>query len=127
MTVRTPIHTESAPKAIGPYSQAIVTGNLVFCSGQIPIDPATGSLVEGGIEAQTHQVLRNLSAVLSAAGSDLARVVKTTVFLQSMSDFAAMNTVYGTYFSQTPPARSTIEVAKLPRAALIEIEVIAVI
>jgi len=127
MTVRTPIHTDSAPKAIGPYSQAIVAGGMAYCSGQIPIDPATGNLVEGGIEAQTHQALRNLSAVLQAAGSDLARVVKTTVFLQSMNDFAAMNAVYATYFSQTPPARSTIEVAKLPRAALVEIEAIAII
>jgi 2-iminobutanoate/2-iminopropanoate deaminase len=127
MSLRTPIHTESAPKAIGPYSQAITAGGMAFCSGQIPIDPATGNLVEGGIEAQTHQAFRNLSAVLQAAGSDLARVVKTTVFLQSMGDFAAMNAVYATYFTQAPPARSTIEVAKLPKGALVEIEAIAII
>ncbi len=125
MTSLTPIQTDAAPKAIGPYSQAIALNGMVFCSGQIPIDPATGNLVEGGIEAQTHQVLRNLTAVLKAAGADLSRVVKTTVFLQSMNDFAAMNGVYATYFSQTPPARSTIEVAKLPRGALVEIEAIA--
>jgi len=125
MTSLTPIQTDAAPKAIGPYSQAITLNGMVFCSGQIPIDPATGNLVEGGIEAQTHQVLRNLTAVLKAAGADLSRVVKTTVFLQSMNDFTAMNGVYATYFSQTPPARSTIEVAKLPRGALVEIEAIA--
>ena len=122
----TAIHSDSAPKAIGPYSQAIAIDNLVFCSGQIPIDPATGNLIEGGIEAQTHRVLKNVTAVLQAAGTDLQHVVKTTVFLQSMNDFAAMNAVYATYFSQTPPARSTIEVAKLPKGAQIEIEVIAV-
>ena len=122
----TAIHTDSAPKAIGPYSQAIAIDKLVFCSGQIPIDPATGNLIEGNVEAQTHRVLKNLSAVLQAAGSDLQHVVKTTVFLQSMNDFAAMNAVYGTYFSQTPPARSTIEVAKLPKGAQVEIDAIAV-
>ena len=126
MTHPTAIHTDAAPKAIGPYSQAIAAGGMVFCSGQIPIDPATGNLVEGGIEAQAHQVLRNLAAVLEAAGADLSRVVKTTVFLQSMNDFAAMNGVYAAYFDGTPPARSTIEVAKLPRGALVEIEAIAV-
>ncbi len=127
MSTRSVVKTDTAPKAIGPYSQAIVANGLVFCSGQIPLDPASGNLVEGGIEAQTHQVLKNLSAVLQAAGSDLKRVVKTTVFLQSMNDFAAMNGVYATYFTQDPPGRSTIEVAKLPRGALVEIEAIAAV
>lgn len=122
----TAIHTDSAPRAIGPYSQAITLDNLVFCSGQIPIDPATGNLIEGDASAQTQRVLQNLSAVLEAAGSDLQHVVKTTVFLQSMNDFAAMNAVYATWFTTTPPARSTIEVAKLPKGALVEIEAIAV-
>ncbi len=122
----TAIHTDAAPKAIGPYSQAIVLDNLVFCSGQIPIDPATGNLIEGDVSAQTERVLQNLSAVLQAAGSSLQHVVKTTVFLQSMNDFAAMNAVYATWFTGTPPARSTIEVAKLPKGALVEIEAIAV-
>ncbi|MCS7055625.1 MAG: RidA family protein [Thermoflexales bacterium] len=125
MSNRTVVHTDAAPKAIGPYSQAIVAGGLVFCSGQVPIDPATGELVLGGIEEQTHRSLRNLKAVLEAAGSGLDRVVKTTVFLQNMGDFAAMNAVYATYFPHDPPARSTVEVAKLPRGALVEIECIA--
>lgn len=127
MSTRNVVQTESAPKAIGPYSQAIAANGFVFCSGQIPLDPATGNLVEGGIEAQTHQALKNLSAVLKAAGSDLKHVVKTTVFLQSMNDFAAMNGVYAAYFTETPPGRSTIEVAKLPRGAMVEIEAVAVI
>ena len=125
MSNRTVIHSDSAPKAIGPYSQAIVSGGLVFCSGQVPIDPATGELVAGGIQEQTHRSLMNLKAVLEAAGSGLDRVVKTTVFLQSMNDFAAMNAVYANYFPNDPPARSTVEVAKLPRNALVEIECIA--
>jgi 2-iminobutanoate/2-iminopropanoate deaminase len=124
---RTVVQTESAPKAIGPYSQAIVANGFVFCSGQIPLDPATGNLVEGGIEAQTHQVFKNLGAVLKAAGADLRSVVKTTVFLQSMTDFAAMNAVYASYITEAPPGRSTVEVAKLPRGALVEIEAIAVL
>ena len=121
------VQTELAPKAIGPYSQAIVANGIVFCAGQVPLDVATGNVVEGGIEAQTHQVFKNISAVLQAAGAELKHVVKTTVFLQNMSDFAAMNAVFGTYFTENPPARSTVEVAKLPRAALVEIEVIAVL
>jgi len=125
MYSRTVIHSDSAPKAIGPYSQAIVSGDLVFCSGQVPIDPATGELVSGGIQEQTHRSLMNLRAVLEAAGSSLDRVVKTTVFLQSMNDFTAMNAVYAAYFPNDPPARSTVEVARLPRNALVEIECIA--
>jgi 2-iminobutanoate/2-iminopropanoate deaminase len=125
MSTKTVIATESAPKAIGPYSQAISVNGMVYCSGQIPLDPATGALVEGGIEAQTHQVLKNLGAVLKATGSDLKNVVKTTVFLQSMNDFAAMNAIYATYFTENPPARATVEVAKLPKGAIVEIEAIA--
>lgn len=127
MSNRTVIHTDSAPKAIGPYSQAIVANGMVFCSGQVPLDPASGDLVGDGIEAQTHRVLHNLRAVLEAAGSGLDRVVKTTVFLQRMDDFAAMNRVYATYFAENPPARSTVEVAKLPKGALVEIECIALV
>lgn len=119
------IKTNAAPQAIGPYSQAIVANGLVFCSGQIPIDPATGAFVEGGIEAQTHRVLQNVQSLLQAAGTDLSRAVKTTVFLQSMDEFALMNGVYAQYFGDVPPARSTVEVAKLPRGARVEIEVIA--
>ena len=119
------VRTEAAPQAIGPYSQAVVAGGLVFASGQIPIDPATGQFVEGGIAEQTEQVLRNLSKVLEAAGTDLGRVVKTTVFLADMGDFAAMNEVYGRFFSENPPARSTVQAARLPRDARVEIDVIA--
>ncbi len=123
------IQTDAAPKALGPYSQAIVANGMVFCAGQIPLDPATGNLVSGGIAEQTHQVLRNLRAVLKAAGSDLDRSVKTTVFLKSMDSFAAMNEVYGRpeYFGANPPARSTVEVARLPRDVLVEIEVVALV
>jgi 2-iminobutanoate/2-iminopropanoate deaminase len=127
MPNRTPVHTDHAPKAIGPYSQAIAAGGMVFCAGQTPIDPATGDLVSGGIEAQTHQVLKNLGAVLRAAGSGYERVVKTTVFLKNMNDFAAMNAVYATYFADVPPARSTVEVARLPRDCIVEIECIALV
>lgn len=122
------IHTTQAPAALGPYSQAIRIGDFVFTSGQVALDPATGQLVEGGIEAQTRRVLQNLHAVLQAAGLDLARVVKTTVFLKDMNDFAAMNQAYAEHFqSETvpAPARSTVEVARLPKDALVEIEVIA--
>ena len=119
------VQSEAAPKALGPYSQAIVAGGMVYCAGQIPLDPATGQVVPGGIAEQTHQVLKNLRAVLRAAGSDLDRAVKTTVFLKSMDSFAAMNEVYGTYFGDQAPARSTIEVARLPRDVMVEIEVVA--
>lgn len=120
------IATDRAPQAIGPYSQAIRAGNLIFASGQIPIDPATGEFVAGGIAEQTEQVLRNLSAVFEAAGLGLAQVVKTTVFLVNMDDFAAMNEVYGRFFAQQPPARATVQAARLPRDARVEIEAIAV-
>lgn len=124
-TVRQVVETENAPRAIGPYSQAIIAGGFVFASGQIPLDPRTGEIVAGGVAEQTEQVLRNLSMVLEAAGAGLERVVKTTVYLADMNDFAAMNEVYGRYFSQQPPARATIEAARLPRDARVEIEVIA--
>ncbi len=121
------IKTERAPQAIGPYSQAVRAGNLIFASGQIPTNPQTGVFVEGGIAEQTEQVMRNLSAVLEAAGTSLDRVVKTTVFLADMNDFAAMNQVYGRYFQNEPPARATVEAARLPRDARVEIEVIALV
>ena len=127
MASRTVIQTPNAPPAIGPYSQAIVSGEFVFCSGQIPLDPTTGEVVAGGIQEQTHQVLKNLRAVLEAAGSGLDHVLKTTVFLKSMNDFAAMNAVYATHFSSSPPARSTVEVARLPRDVLVDIECIALV
>jgi len=120
------ISTENAPGAIGPYSQAVKTENLIFCSGQIPIDPQTGEFVSGDVAEQTEQVLKNLSAVLKAAGSDLNNVVKTTVFLVDMSDFTAMNEVYARYFSENKPARATVQAARLPRDARVEIECIAV-
>jgi len=125
VTVRQIIKTGDAPRAIGPYSQAVVAGGFVFASGQIPLDPATGEFVEGGLAEQTEQVLRNLSKVLEAAGTSLSRVVKTTVYLADMNDFAAMNEVYGRYFSEEPPARSTVQAARLPRDARVEIDVIA--
>jgi len=120
------VKTEKAPQAIGPYSQAIRAGGFVFASGQIPLDPATGKLVEGSIAEQTEQVLRNLSAVFEAAGTGLDRVVKTTVFLADMNDFAEMNEVYGRYFSKDAPARATVQAARLPRDARVEIEAIAI-
>ena len=120
------ISTENAPGAIGPYSQAIKTGNMVFCSGQIPIDPQTGEFVSQDTAEQTEQVLKNLSAVLEAAGSNLNNVVKTTVFLADMNDFAAMNEVYTRYFSENKPARATVQAARLPRDARVEIECIAI-
>jgi 2-iminobutanoate/2-iminopropanoate deaminase len=119
------VSTEKAPKAIGPYSQAICIEGLVFTAGQVGMDPATMELVEGGVEAQTRQVLINLSHVLESADSGLNFVIKTTVFLQSMGDFASMNSVYAEFFPENPPARSTIQVAGLPKSALVEIECVA--
>lgn len=121
------IHTDNAPKAIGPYSQAIRTDNIVFTAGQIALNPSTGELVEGGIEEQTRQVLTNLQAVLEAADSGLAYVVKTTVFLKDMNDFPKMNAVYAEFFSHNPPARSTIAVAALPKGGMVEIEAVALL
>ena len=119
------VKAEKAPAAIGPYSQAINSDCFIFTSGQIGVDPATGNFVEGGIEGQTRQVLTNLQFVLEAAGSDLDHVIKTTVFLQDMNDFARMNAIYAEFFPTNPPARSTVEVASLPKGALVEIETIA--
>lgn len=121
------VSTENAPGAIGPYSQAVRTGNMVFCSGQIPIDPATGDFVSDDVAEQTGQVLKNLSAVLEAAGTSLNNVVKTTVFLADMNDFVAMNEVYAKYFSENKPARATVQAARLPRDARVEIDCIAVV
>jgi 2-iminobutanoate/2-iminopropanoate deaminase len=120
------IATDSAPRAIGPYSQAIVSGDLVFCAGQVGIDPATGEAVQGDVKAQTGRIIDNLAAVLAAAGTDLAHVVKTTVFLTDIGDFAAMNEVYAQKFGDHRPARSTIGIAALPRNLRVEIECIAV-
>ncbi|MFN8411500.1 MAG: RidA family protein [Anaerolineales bacterium] len=119
------IQTEKAPKAIGPYSQAIRTDFAIFTAGQVGIDPATGELVSANVEEQTRQVLKNLQNVLDAAGSSLANVVKTTVFLKDMNDFAKMNNIYAEAFGENPPARSTVAVAGLPKGALVEIEVVA--
>ena len=119
------VKTTQAPQAIGPYSQAVRAGEFVFASGQIPINPHTGEFVAGGIAEQTDQVLRNLAMVLEAAGTNLARVVKTTVFLADMNDFALMNEVYARYFKSEPPARATVEAKRLPRDARVEIEAIA--
>lgn len=119
------IATDDAPEAIGPYSQAVVAGDLVFCSGQIAIDPATGALVEGDVVAQTDRVLRNLRAVLEAAGSSLSQVVKTTVFLADMDDYPAMNETYAGYFGDHRPARAAVEAAELPKGVAVEIEAIA--
>jgi 2-iminobutanoate/2-iminopropanoate deaminase len=125
----TVIHTSDAPKAIGPYSQALQVKGFIFTAGQVGLDPATGQLVEGGIEAQTRRVLDNLTAVLAAAGASLNHVVKTTVFMQDLGEFAAMNAVYAEYFTspESLPARSTVQVAALPRGARVEIECVAVI
>ena len=125
--MREAVATDRAPKAIGPYSQAIRAGSLLFCSGQIPLDPATGSLVDGDIAAQTRQVFANITAILQAAGTSLDRVVKTTVFLADMNDFGAVNAVYGRFVVDPPPARATVQVARLPRDARVEIDVIAVL
>ncbi|HEU5229221.1 MAG TPA: RidA family protein [Ktedonobacteraceae bacterium] len=123
----TQISTPHAPAAIGPYSQAIRCGQFVYTSGQIALDPAAGELVGEDVQAQTHRVLQNMQAVLSSAGSSLNHVIKTTVFLVSMSDFQAMNAIYASYFTGTPPARSTVAVAELPRKALVEIECVALV
>lgn len=119
------IATDKAPAAIGPYSHAVRLGNFLFTSGQIPLDQATGQIVEGGIQAQTRRSLENLKTIVEAAGSSLDRVVKTTVFLKDMKDFAAMNEVYASYFTANAPARSAVEVARLPKDALVEIELVA--
>lgn len=124
---REQVKTDHAPAAIGPYSQAIKAGGMVFAAGQIPLDPATGQIVSGDIQAQTTRVLENVRAVLAAAGASFETVVKTTVFLKSMSDFAAMNEVYARYFTGVAPARSTVAVVDLPRGALVEIECIALV
>ena len=121
------IETTTAPAAIGPYSQAIRAGNLLFLSGQIPLDPVSGELVAGGIEGQTRQVMKNLQAVLQAAGSDFADLVKTTIYLVDLADFAVVNRIYGECFSAAPPARATVQVAALPKGAMVEIEGIAVV
>lgn len=123
--MRETVGTKEAPEAIGPYSQGIRSGGFLFCSGQIPIDPATGKLIAGGIGEQTDRVLRNLSAVLAAGGGSLETVVKTTVYLVEMGDFPAMNAVYGRYFPKDPPARATVQVSRLPAGALVEIDAIA--
>ena len=119
------VQTKQAPDAIGPYSQAVIANGFVFTSGQIPIDPATGQFVPGGIAEQTQQVLKNLKAVLEAAGTGLQQVVKTTVYLADMQDFTAMNEVYATFFGAEPPARSTVQAARLPKDARVEIDVVA--
>jgi 2-iminobutanoate/2-iminopropanoate deaminase len=124
---RTPVKTEAAPAAVGPYSQAIIANGMLFAAGQIPLVPGTKALVEGAIQEQTEQVLKNVAAVLAAAGTSFERVVKCTVFMKDLNDFAAMNEVYGKYFQQDPPARSTVQVAKLPMDSLVEIEVIALV
>ena len=119
------VKSDGAPKAIGPYSQATSYNNLLFLSGQIPLNPKTGNIEVASIEAQTDQVMKNLQAVLSAAGSDLSKVLKCTVYLSDMNDFVAFNKVYGTYFGEVPPSRSTVQVARLPRDVKIEIDAIA--
>jgi 2-iminobutanoate/2-iminopropanoate deaminase len=123
--MRSVISTKDAPEAIGPYSQAIKANGFIFTSGQVAIDPATQQVIAGDISAQTDRVLRNLSEILEAAGSGLGKVVRCTVFLKNMNDFAAMNAVYGKYFGSAPPARSTVEVARLPKDVLVEIDAIA--
>jgi 2-iminobutanoate/2-iminopropanoate deaminase len=121
------IHTDQAPAAVGPYSQAVRLGNLLFTAGQIGLNPATGQVVAGGVAEQTERVMQNLTAILAAAGTSMEQVIKCTVFLMDMADFAAMNEVYGRYFPQNPPARSTVQVAGLPLGVRVEIEAIALI
>ena len=123
--MRQAVATPNAPQAIGPYSQAVRAGNLLFVSGQVPIDPATGQIIDGDIKAQTDRVMRNLSAILEAGGATMDHVVRCTVYLADMNDFAAMNEVYGSYFSQPAPARATIQAVRLPKDARVEIDVIA--
>lgn len=125
--MREAISAPDAPKAIGPYSPAIRAGNLLFVSGQVPLDPSTGAIVDGGIAAQTDRVMRSLAAILEAAGASFANVVRTTVFLADMNEFAAMNEVYGRYVVDPPPARATVQVARLPRDVKVEIDLIAVL
>lgn len=125
MLMKKVISTSDAPKAIGPYSQAIEAGGFIFVSGQIPLIPATGEIVEGSVEVQTARVLENLKAILDAAGSSLENVVKTTVYITNMDDFAKVNGIYGQYFQENPPARVCVEVSKLPKGVLVEIDVIA--
>lgn len=121
------ITTAKAPAALGPYSQAIAAGNMLFISGQLPLDPESGAFVQGGIEEMTHQVIKNIKTIAQTAGGDLKDIVKTTIFLKDLDDFQAVNGVYGSYFDDTPPARSTIQVAALPLAAPLEIEAILVL
>jgi len=121
------ISTQHAPAAVGPYSQAVQVGDFIYSAGQIPLVPATGKLIEGGIEAQTRQVMQNLAAVLEAAGSSLAHVIKTTIYVTDLANFAAINQVYGSFFAADPPARSTVQVAALPLGAQVEIEVVALV
>jgi 2-iminobutanoate/2-iminopropanoate deaminase len=123
--MRDVISTDQAPRAIGPYSQAIRAAGMIFTSGQVAIDPATQQIIAGDVAVQTDRVLKNLGAILHASGSSLDKVLRCTVFLKNMGDFAAMNEVYGRYFTQTPPARSTVEAARLPKDVLVEIDVIA--
>ncbi len=121
------VRTEEAPEAIGPYSQGVVAGGFVYTAGQLALDPKTGQLVPGDVRIQTKRVMENIKAILESAGTSLANVVKTTVFLRDMNDFGAMNEIYGSYFQEDPPARSTFQVAKLPRDGAVEIEVVALV
>jgi 2-iminobutanoate/2-iminopropanoate deaminase len=125
--VRQAVSTSAAPQAIGPYSQGIRAGSLLFVSGQVPIDPSTGNIIDGDVDAQTHRVLQNIGEILRAGGASFDNVVRTTVFLADMNDFAAMNAVYATYFSAPAPARATVQVSRLPKDARVEIDVIAAI
>ena len=126
--MRQSVHSDEAPKAIGPYSQAIKAGNLLFCSGQIPLDPKSGEMVGASdVREQVRQVMRNLEAVLAAGGASFASVVKTTIYLKDLADFGAVNEIYGAHFKEAPPARATVQVAGLPRGALVEIDAIAVV
>ena len=127
MTQKEQVATDQAPAAIGPYSQAVKAGNMLFVSGQIPLEPTSGGLVEGGVEAQTHQCLKNLTAILKAAGTDLKQVVRTTIFLKDMNDFGRVNEVYGSYFPAPFPARACVEVARLPKDVAVEIDAIALL